>query len=246
MQKIKLGPDLYWDLERKIVTSHTMTIHLSQSLKACIEYLIQRRGYPVQSEDIFNYVWSDYEKEFSSKSVRTLISGLRKKMPSLKINNYYGGLYALEKYRELIPDIQEYFFDILDQAKNGITITDPNQEDNPVIYTNETFMNTFGYSAEEVLGRNPRYLQNEDTQQESLVDIRKAIENRVSITAVVRNYHKNGTLIYNEVTISPIFDKKNLELKYFLGIQRDITSLYTLMKKVELTDADTTDIRTKK
>ncbi|MDD2791010.1 MAG: PAS domain S-box protein [Sulfurimonas sp.] len=238
MNRIKLGPDLYWDKERKILTTHTIAITLSNSLKACLEYLIKRRGYPAQSQDIFNYVWKEYEKDFSSKSVRSLISELRKKVPALKITNYYGGLYALEKYRELIPDIQEYFFDILDQAKNGITITDPNQEDNPVIYTNEAFVDTFGYSVEEVLGRNPRYLQNEDTEQDVLKDIREAIRNRVAITALLRNYHKNGTLVYNEVTISPIFDKKTLELKYFLGIQRDITSLYTLMKKVESEDAN--------
>ena len=241
MNRIKLGPDLYWDIDRKIVITNTTPIVLSNSLRTCLEYLLCCKGYPAQSEDIFNYVWDKFDKTYSSKSVRTLISELRKKIPLLKITNYYGGLYALEKYRELTPDIQEYFFDILDQAINGITITDPNQDDNPVIYTNETFVNTFGYSVEEVLGKNPRYLQNEDTQQEALVEIRNAIEKRIAVTALLRNYHKNGTLIYNEVTISPIFDKKTLELKYFLGIQRDVTSLYTLMQKMKKEDTDETD-----
>jgi PAS domain S-box-containing protein len=223
MKKIKLGPDTYWNALTENVTFKNETIPLSHSMKTCVRYLILKRGRPAESQDLFNFIWDDYEREFNPKSVRNLISELRKKIPCLLITNHYGGRYSLEKYREPFPDIHEYFFDILDQAKHGITITDPNQDDNPTIYTNEAFAHTFGYSTEEVLGRNPRYLQNEDRDQPELADIRKAIELKTDITTVLRNYHKNGTLIYNEVTISPIFDKKTLELKYFLGIQRDIT-----------------------
>lgn len=231
MQKIKLGPSTYWDCYTQNVRINDEIVPLTASITSCLEYLISCRGRPAQNYDIFNHVWECDDKDFNSKSVRTLISELRKKIPVLKITNYYGGLYALEKYREELPDIGEYFFDILDQAKHGITITDPNQEDNPVIYTNEAFVNTFGYSIEDVLGKNPRYLQNQDTNQPELDDIRKAIEAKIDITTVVRNYHKDGRLIYNEVTISPIFDKKTLELKYYLGVQRDVTKLYELLSK---------------
>lgn len=231
MQKIKLGFATYWDSYTQKVTINNEIVSLTSSMTLCLKYLISCRERPAQNYDIFNYVWEQNDKDFSSKSVRSLISELRKKVPALKITNYYGGLYALEKYREPFPNIGEYFFDILDQAKHGITITDPNQKDNPVIYTNEAFVNIFGYTIEEVLGQNPRYLQNEDNDQPQLDDIRKAIDTKTDITTILRNYHKNGSLIYNEVTISPIFDKKTLELKYFLGIQRDVTKLYELLHK---------------
>lgn len=223
MKKIKLGPDTYWDTDTGNVTIKDENIPLSDSMKACVRYLLLKRGRSAESHDLFNFIWPDYDREFHPKSVRSLISELRKRIPCLLITNHYYGRYSLEKYREPLPDIGEYFFDILDQAKHGITLTDPNQEDNPTIYVNEAFVKTFGYSVEEVLGRNPRYLQNDDRDQPELADVRQAIELKTDITTILRNYHKNGRLIYNEVTISPIFDKKTLELKYFLGMQKDVT-----------------------
>lgn len=193
----------------------------------CLLLLITNRSRPVKSTKIYDYVWNESFDELSSKKVRSLISNIRKRIPSLNILNYYGGYYLLEKYHEPFPDINEYFFDILDQAQVGITITDPNQVDNPVIYVNEIYLETFGYESEDVLGRNLRYLQCNDRDQDALKTIRKAILEKQSTRVVLRNYHKSGRLIYNELTISPIFDKQTLELKYFLGIQKDITSSYT-------------------
>jgi len=119
---------------------------------------------------------------------------------------------------------QDYFFEIIDQTTNGITITDPNKEDNPVIYVNQAFLDIFGYSYEESVGRNCRFLQQEDRDQKNLELVRKAVKDTKSITTVLRNYTKSGKLIYNEIRISPIFDKKTKKLKFFLGIQKELSS----------------------
>lgn len=226
IKKIKLCSNAYWDIDMEVVIVEGNILSITRRMQLCLRYLIQFRGHPVQGSDIFNAVWQSYEKEFKAKAIRNLISELRKKIPCILISNYYGGIYMLQKYREPTPDLKDYLFDILDQAKNGITITDPNQEDNPVIYTNEAFVNTFGYSIEEVLGKNPRYLQNNDRDQPGLEEIKEAIERKKDITVVLRNYHKNGKLIYNEVSLSPIFDNETMKLKYFLGIQKDVSELY--------------------
>jgi len=133
----------------------------------------------------------------------------------------------------IVPDFRDYCIEILDQAKNGITISDPNQPDNPIIYVNQAFTSLFGYTSQEVLGKNCRFLQEDDREQLALDDIRKALKNQSDITVTLRNYHKTGQLIYNEVTISPIFDRKTHKLKYYLGVQKDMTSIQKIMQQIK-------------
>ncbi len=113
---------------------------------------------------------------------------------------------------------------ILDTCVNGITLSDPDQEDNPIVYANEAFEMMTGYSVEETLGRNCRFLQGDDRDQEEALDkIRTAIRDKESVTVTLRNYRKNGELFYNNFTIRPLFDRGG-RLLYFLGVQYDVTN----------------------
>lgn len=115
----------------------------------------------------------------------------------------------------------ELFHRLVESVDTGISITDPNQEDNPLIYVNKAFSDITGYSSEDVLGKNCRFLQNEDSAQDELTKIRDAIHESRSAEALLRNYTKDGKLFYNLLNISPIFDGK--KLKYFVGVQHNIT-----------------------
>lgn len=125
-------------------------------------------------------------------------------------------------------ELQKYLPQILEQSKNGIVISDPNQKNNPVIFVNQMTIKTFGYERSDFIGRNCGFLQKDDTQQIQIKQISQAIKKRKAITTTIKNYKKNGQLVYNELTISPIFDKQK-NLKYFLGIQKDVTK-ETLLK----------------
>jgi PAS domain S-box-containing protein len=125
-----------------------------------------------------------------------------------------------------------YISDILNQAKNGITITDPTQKDNPIIYVNIEFCKMFNYDYNEILGRNCRFLQQNDREQANIDKIRKAIDKKESITTILRNYKKGGELIYIELTISPIFNKDG-KVVLFLGIQKDVTREMTLLEQIK-------------
>ena len=107
-------------------------------------------------------------------------------------------------------------------ALNGIVITDARQKDNPIIFFNKAFQNLTGYKRDEIIGRNCRFLQGTDRNQEGINKIRKAIKEGQSCRVEVRNYKKDGTLFWNEVSINPIHDS-NGELTHFVGIQNDIT-----------------------
>lgn len=117
----------------------------------------------------------------------------------------------------------DYITQLFDDATVGITVSDPMQEDNPLIYVNQEFLNLTGYSLEECINHNCRFLQGKDTDPSVVKQIRSAIKERSSVHVRIKNYKKSGAGFWSDLTISPIFDTKK-ELKYFLGVQKDITN----------------------
>ncbi len=110
----------------------------------------------------------------------------------------------------------------IDSAHNGIVITDALLPDNPIIYANRAFEKITGYTRSEILNRNCRFLQNQDRNQEGVRVIRNAINKGESCQVEVRNYKKDGTLFWNEVSINPIKNEDGI-VTHFIGIQNDIT-----------------------
>lgn len=109
---------------------------------------------------------------------------------------------------------------MLDGSKVGTIVTDPAQEDNPIIYANHTFTEMTGYAKEELLGRNCRFLQGPKTAPEAVDQIRQAIKNQEKTTVILRNYRKDGTPFWNRLAIAPVTVEGKL---YFIGTQTDIT-----------------------
>ncbi|WP_068783012.1 putative bifunctional diguanylate cyclase/phosphodiesterase [Paenibacillus phocaensis] len=110
----------------------------------------------------------------------------------------------------------------IDRMGVGLAITDPNLADNPLVYVNQGFEQLTGYRREEVLKRNLRFLQGEETNKEHLDVIRKAIKEGGSATVTIKNYKKDGSTYWNQFVISPILDSKGQPL-YFIGLQFDVT-----------------------
>lgn len=127
--------------------------------------------------------------------------------------------FIAEKDPGLIPHILSK---ILDSCVNGVTLADPDMADMPVVYANRAFEQMTGYSQEEILGRNCRFLQGSDRDQEGLSQLHQAIEACQPVEVTLRNYRKNGDLFYNHLSIAPLFDA-NGRLLYYLGVQYDVT-----------------------
>jgi PAS domain S-box-containing protein len=107
-------------------------------------------------------------------------------------------------------------------STNSIVITDPNQPDAPIVYANPAFESTTGYTAEEALGRNCRFLQGEDRDQPALGELRAAVSEGQQCTVVLRNYRKDGTLFWNELSVYPVRDEEG-GVANFVGVQNDVT-----------------------
>lgn len=96
------------------------------------------------------------------------------------------------------------------------------QPDNPIIYCNKAFEKMSGYSHNEIIGHNCRFLQAQDRLQEEREIIKNAIQKGEECKVEIRNYRKNGTLFWNELLISPVINSDN-QVTNFIGVQNDIT-----------------------
>ena len=109
----------------------------------------------------------------------------------------------------------------MDEANVGIQITDPNREDNPLVYVNDGFVEQTGYTREEVLGRNSRLLQGDDRDQPAVETLRDAVAAEEPATVQLRNYRKGGEPYWNRLSITPVYDDG--DLVNYIGIQQDVT-----------------------
>jgi PAS domain S-box-containing protein len=110
----------------------------------------------------------------------------------------------------------------MDEAPVGITLSDPTTEDNELIYVNDVFERITGYETESAVGQNCRFLQGEETSEESIAKIRNAIENPRVDRGGGAQLSKSGEKFWNEVTIAPLYDGSG-GLTHFVGFQRDIS-----------------------
>jgi len=123
----------------------------------------------------------------------------------------------------------------VDAARNGIVITDPSLPDNPIIFVNPSYVTNTGYSQAEVLGKNPRFLQGPETDRSTTMKVRQALNEGREVHTVLRNYKKDGTPFWNELSISPVKDFEGT-VTHFIGVQADITerrSIETALKESE-------------
>jgi len=120
----------------------------------------------------------------------------------------------------------------VEASVNAILITDFQQVDNPIIYANPAFERMTGYTKAEVLGRNCRFLRGEDHDQPDIKKLRTLIQEQTEGRVVLRNYHKNGDLFWNELYIAPVKDH-NDRITHFVGVLNDITEARNYQNELE-------------
>ncbi|BBC71130.1 histidine kinase [Altererythrobacter sp. B11] len=111
------------------------------------------------------------------------------------------------------------------QTRMAVCLTDPNQKDDPIVFCNEAFQQLTGYRADEIVGRNCRFLQGPGTDQAQVGKIREAISAEEVAVVELLNYRKDGTSFWNTLHLGPIYDEEG-RLKYFFGSQWDVTDIH--------------------
>ena len=111
----------------------------------------------------------------------------------------------------------------LASSSNGIMITRSNADDHSIVYVNPAFERITGYSAEEVIGLEGRFLVRDDLAQPDLEHIRSALREKREGSATLRNYRKDGSLFWNELHIAPVQDLTDGSTTHFVSVINDIS-----------------------
>src|SRR6266702_3952555 len=112
----------------------------------------------------------------------------------------------------------------LDASVNAILITAPSPAGNLIEYVNPAFMRITGYDPTEVIGHDCRVLQRDDRDQEGVASIRQALAANREVSAVVRNYRKDGALFWNQLFIAPVPNAEGV-ITHHIGVINDVTDL---------------------
>nr|AML78570.1 putative LOV domain-containing protein [Verbascum arcturus]AML79396.1 putative LOV domain-containing protein [Verbascum sp. BC-2016] len=124
-----------------------------------------------------------------------------------------------------IPRVSGEVKDALSTLRQTFVVSDATKPDCPIMYASSGFFTMTGYSSNEIIGRNCRFLQGPDTDQNEVAKIRKATKTGTSYCGRLLNYKKDGTPFWNLLTITPIKDDQGKTIK-FIGMQVEV-SKYT-------------------
>jgi PAS domain S-box-containing protein len=122
----------------------------------------------------------------------------------------------------MMLDRRELALVAVERTRMPMVVTDPRQPDAPIVLANQAFLDLTGYTAEEVLGRNCRFLQGRRTAAADIDTIRRGLAENQDVDVELLNYRKDGSTFINQLSISLVFGE-NGELLYYFGSQKDVT-----------------------
>lgn len=131
---------------------------------------------------------------------------------------------------------------VIEASNDGIVVAEREGEDNILIYANPAFQRLTGYEADEILYQDCRFLQAGDREQPGLAAIREAVQANTPCRQILRNYRKDGSAFWNELSITPVFNEGD-QLTYFIGIQKDVTPEVEAKQRVQELEAEVQQLR---
>jgi len=139
---------------------------------------------------------------------------------------------------KVLDDPDFSFIKALQTAQQNFVVTDPSLPDNPIVYASQGFLNLTGYSLDQILGRNCRFLQGPETDPKAVERIRKAIEQGNDMSVCLLNYRVDGTTFWNQFFIAALRDAAG-NVTNFVGVQCKVSDQYaaTVTKQQEEEEA---------
>lgn len=114
---------------------------------------------------------------------------------------------------------------VVGNANDAILVTESERIEEPgpkIVYVNESFTRTTGYTSQEVIGKTPRILQGPKTDRAQLDKVRSALSKNEQVRLQLLNYRKDGSEFWVEINIVPVADKHG-RTTHFVSVQREIT-----------------------
>ncbi len=136
----------------------------------------------------------------------------------------------------------DHFQQLVDGARDVIVVTEATPLDEPgprIVYVNDAFTRLTGYSAQEAIGRSPRFLQKQDlTDADTVHEVRRSLDMGEPFDGPILNFAKDGTPYWLDMHIFPLRDAGG-HVTHFAAIERDVTA--RTLRELELRSAANTD-----
>ena len=142
------------------------------------------------------------EKASNEPSARTAVAGL--KLLQAKKGTTWVSMFT-EATRKL---------------PHAVLVADTRVAGLPLISINDAFMQLTGYTHDEVIGQNCRFLQGPATEEASVAELVRSIRERQSCVVKITNYRKDGGMFTNELSLHPVFDSRGV-YRYIVGVASD-------------------------
>lgn len=126
---------------------------------------------------------------------------------------------------KVLDDPDFSFIKALQTAQQNFVVTDPAMPDNPIVYASQGFLNLTGYSVDQILGRNCRFLQGPETDPKAVDRIRKAIIGGNDMSVCLLNYRVDGLTFWNQFFIAALRDAAG-NVTNFVGVQCKVSDHY--------------------
>jgi PAS domain S-box-containing protein len=139
----------------------------------------------------------------------------------------------------------ELLLQLVESAQDGIVLAEKEGEDTILVYVNPAFEKLTGYSSDDILYQDCRFLQGDDTDQAAVSQIREAIATRQPVRTILKNYRKDGSIFWNELSVTPFYDELD-KITYYIGIQKDVTAQVELAMELEAARAEIAQLKAKK
>ncbi|HAQ88109.1 MAG TPA: hypothetical protein DCR78_16935 [Pseudomonas sp.] len=131
---------------------------------------------------------------------------------------------------------------VIEASNDGIVVAEQEGDDNILIYANPAFQRLTGYEVDDILYQDCRFLQADDRDQPGLAAIREAVRSNTPCRQIIRNYRKDGSAFWNELSITPVFNDGD-QLTYYIGIQKDVTPEVEAKQRVRELEAEVQQLR---
>jgi len=132
---------------------------------------------------------------------------------------------------------------VIDASNDGIVVAEREGKDKPLIYVNPAFERLTGYTLDEILYQDCRFLQSGDRDKPALMAIRDAPENGGACREILRNYRKDGSHFWNELSLSTVHNAADKQT-YFVGVQKDVTRQGKAHQRVEQMEGELAQVKT--
>ncbi|CAM9142410.1 unnamed protein product [Discosporangium mesarthrocarpum] len=173
-----------------------------------------------------------FPRFLKSKFCNAVMEELRNKSNPGEVAALEGALNnAGSKMPQDADDWLNMFISSAESFPACIVISDMTIPGAPMVYINDEFTRTTGYTKEEAVGRNCRFLQGPDTEPESIAVIRNTLSKGQDCHVKLTNYRKNGEKFQNLLSMKPVFDADNI-YRYVIGVQFEILQDKGLKKRL--------------